>query len=72
MLEDSDTEDAVQVGERIVRAVRELNLGVTLSVGIAAGPSTAVHRTVERADRAMYTAKTAGGDQARTSPVRLA
>jgi diguanylate cyclase (GGDEF)-like protein len=71
LLEDSDISDAVQVGERIVRAVRELDLGVTLSIGIAAGPSTAVHRTVERADRAMYTAKTAGGDQARTSPVPL-
>src|SRR5437762_1299955 len=61
LLDDSDTDDAAQVGERIVHAVRELNLGVTLSVGIAAGPGTAVRATVDRADRAMYTAKSAGG-----------
>jgi len=67
LLEGSDTADAAHVGERIVHAVRELDLGVTLSVGIAAGPSRAVRSTVERADRAMYAAKTAGGDRARTS-----
>jgi diguanylate cyclase (GGDEF)-like protein len=69
LLADSDTADAAQVGERIVHAVRELNLGVTLSVGVAAGPGMAVRNTVERADRAMYAAKTAGGDRTRTSPV---
>jgi len=71
LLDDSDIDDAAQVGERIVHAVRELNLGVTLSVGIAAGSSTAVVGTVERADRAMYAAKSGGGDRTRIAPPRM-
>jgi diguanylate cyclase (GGDEF)-like protein len=70
LLDGSGSDAAAEVGRRIVDAARELDLGLSLSVGIAAGPSMAVRSTVELADRAMYQAKTAGGDQSRTSPYR--
>ena len=37
---------------------------VTVSIGIATGPSAAIQDTLHRADRAMYAAKGAGGNQA--------
>ena len=64
----ADVAGASQVAQRMVHAVRELNLSVTTSIGIAAGPNTAIHDTLSRADHAMYTAKAAGGDQAHTAP----
>jgi diguanylate cyclase (GGDEF)-like protein len=64
VLDGAGTDDAVEVAERIVRAVRDLNLLITVSVGVAAGPGAAIHETLHHADLAMYAAKGAGGDQA--------
>jgi diguanylate cyclase (GGDEF)-like protein len=66
VLEGTDTDEAVEVADRIVRAVRSLDLTITVSVGIATGPNVAIHDTLHRADRAMYVAKGAGGDRTST------
>jgi len=68
VLDGVDTDGAIQAAERIVRAVRDLNLRITVSVGIATGPSAAIQDTQRRADRAMYVAKGAGGDRTSTAP----
>jgi diguanylate cyclase (GGDEF)-like protein len=70
VLEGTDTEDAVDVAERIVRVVRGLDLGITVSVGIATGPTASIQDTMHRADRAMYVAKGAGGDRTSAAPPR--
>jgi diguanylate cyclase (GGDEF)-like protein len=58
-----DGQGAVQMAERMVECVRELNLTVTVSIGVAAGPVDAMSDTLTRADHAMYAAKAAGGDR---------
>jgi diguanylate cyclase (GGDEF)-like protein len=68
LLDGADGAAATQVAERMVHAVRALDIAVTTSIGIAAGPGTAVHDTLDRADHAMYTAKAAGGDQTHAAP----
>ena len=62
---------ANEIGERVRRAVRELDLGdigvpgVSVSVGVAnaTGPDEPVHALVDRADRALLRAKRAGRDR---------
>jgi len=68
LLAEADSQGAIQVAERMVRAVRELHLTVTVSIGIATGPSAAIQDTLHRADQAMYAAKQAGGDRASAAP----
>jgi len=47
----------------MVQAVRDLHMLVTVSIGVAAGPSRQTEETLRRADAAMYVAKRAGGDR---------
>jgi diguanylate cyclase (GGDEF)-like protein len=62
---------ALEVGERVRRAVRDLDLGdlgvpgVSVSVGVAnaTGPEEPIHALVDRADRALLRAKRAGRDR---------
>jgi diguanylate cyclase (GGDEF)-like protein len=62
---------ALEVGERVRQAVRELDLadigvpGVSVSVGVAhaTGPEEPIHALVDRADRALLRAKRAGRDR---------
>ena len=62
---------AVEIGERVRQAVRELNLGVlgvpgvSVSVGVAnaATPDEPIASLVDRADRALLRAKRAGRDR---------
>jgi diguanylate cyclase (GGDEF)-like protein len=63
---------AMEVGERIRRNVREMDLShagiehvVTVSVGVASGsaPGEVIEDIVERADRALYAAKRTGRDR---------
>jgi diguanylate cyclase (GGDEF)-like protein len=62
---------AQEIGERVRRAVRELDLGdmgvpgVSVSVGVAnaVGPDEPIHALVDRADRALLRAKRAGRDR---------
>lgn len=62
---------AVEVGERVRRAVAELDLrrlgvpGVSVSVGVAVAdsPDTELHELIDEADRALYRAKQAGRDR---------
>ena len=62
---------AVEVGERVRQAVRELDLGrlgipgVSVSVGVAnaTGPEEAIAALVDRADQALLRAKRAGRDR---------
>jgi diguanylate cyclase (GGDEF)-like protein len=68
LLAGADNQGAVKVAERMVHAVRDLHLTVTVSIGIATGPSVAIAETLHRADQAMYAAKRAGGDQTRAAP----
>ncbi|HEU4424722.1 MAG TPA: GGDEF domain-containing protein [Pilimelia sp.] len=68
LLDGADTGGAVRVADRMVHAVRDLHLPTTVSIGVATGPSAAVHDTLRRADQAMYAAKGAGGDQACAAP----
>jgi diguanylate cyclase (GGDEF)-like protein len=68
VLDATDPRDATDVAERIVRAVRGLDLGITVSLGIATGPNASIQETMYRADRAMYVAKGAGGDRTSTAP----
>jgi diguanylate cyclase (GGDEF)-like protein len=59
----SGIDGATGVAERMVEAVRDLHMAVTVSIGVAAGPSRRVEETLRRADAAMYVAKRAGGDR---------
>ena len=62
---------ALEIGERVRRAVRDLDLGdlgiagVSVSVGVAnaTGPDEPIHALVDRADRALLRAKRAGRDR---------
>ncbi|HXG26420.1 MAG TPA: GGDEF domain-containing protein [Candidatus Binatia bacterium] len=62
---------AREIGERVRRAVRDLDLadlgvpGVSVSVGVAnaTGPDEPIHALVDRADRALLRAKRAGRDR---------
>ncbi len=62
---------AIEVGERVRRAVAELDLrrlgvpGVSVSVGVAVAehPDAALEEVVDDADRALYRAKRAGRDR---------
>jgi len=69
VLDMADSHSATQAAERMLHAVRGLDLAVsvTVSIGIAAGPDAAIRNTIDRADGAMYTAKSAGGNQVHTS-----
>lgn len=64
----ADNQGAIKVAERMVHAVRDLHLTVTVSIGIATGHSVTIPDTLHRADQAMYTAKQAGGDQTSAAP----
>jgi len=68
VLDGANIDGATQVAERMVRAVRDLDIRVSISIGIAIGPSAAVRDTLHRADKAMYVAKGAGGDQTSAAP----
>ena len=68
LLDGADREGAAEVAERMVRVVRELGLAVTVSIGVATGSDTAIQEVLHCADRAMYVAKGAGGDQAHAAP----
>ena len=59
----SDNDGASGVAERMVGAVRDLDMMVTVSIGVAAGPSREIETTLRRADAAMYVAKRAGGNR---------
>ena len=71
LLRNPEPQVAVEVGERIRTAVRELDLrrhgvsGVSVSVGVAVadGPDEPVEELLEVADRALYRAKRAGRDR---------
>ena len=62
---------ALEVGERVRQAVRDLDLGdlgvtsVSVSVGVAnaTGPDESIHALVDRADRALLRAKRTGRDK---------
>jgi diguanylate cyclase (GGDEF)-like protein len=62
---------AVQVGERVRRAVADLDLrrlgvpGVSVSVGVAVAtsPDEELGEVIEQADRALFRAKRAGRDR---------
>jgi diguanylate cyclase (GGDEF)-like protein len=62
---------ALEVGERVRQAVRDLDLGdfgvpgVSVSVGVAnaTSPDEPIHALVDRADRALLRAKRAGRDR---------
>jgi diguanylate cyclase (GGDEF)-like protein len=63
---------ALEIGERIRQNVRDMDLAeagvtdrVTVSVGVASGqqPGETIDEIVERADRALYTAKRTGRDR---------
>jgi len=68
LLDGADTYSASQVAERMVQAVRDLNLTITVSIGIATGPRVTIQDTLHRADQAMYAAKGAGGNRASAAP----
>ena len=63
--------DAIEVGERVRQAVRDLDLGsfgipgISVSVGVAnaTGPDEAIDVLVDRADQALLRAKRAGRDR---------
>ena len=71
LLRNPGPEVAEEVGERVRRAVRELDLGdfgvpgVSVSVGVAnaTGADEPIHALVDRADRALLRAKRAGRDR---------
>ncbi|HYK94285.1 MAG TPA: sensor domain-containing diguanylate cyclase [Candidatus Dormibacteraeota bacterium] len=71
LLRNPGPEVALEVGERVRRAVRDLDLGeigvsgVSVSVGVAnaVGPDEPIHALVDRADRALLRAKRAGRDR---------
>jgi diguanylate cyclase (GGDEF)-like protein len=71
LLRNPGPEVALEVGERVRRAVRDLDLGeigvsgVSVSVGVAnaTGPDESIHALVDRADRALLRAKRAGRDR---------
>ena len=68
LLRNPGAEVAVEVGERVRRAVSSLDLrrigvpGVTVSVGVAVAdsPEMDLHVVIDEADRALYRAKRAG------------
>ena len=73
IMPETSKEDAWQVADRVCRAVAELELspsqsenGVTMSLGVASYPADAVapEALIRCADRAMYTAKAKGKNQA--------
>jgi diguanylate cyclase (GGDEF)-like protein len=71
LLRNPGPEVALEVGERVRRAVRDLDLGelgvsgVSVSVGVAnaTSPDEPIHALVDRADRALLRAKRAGRDR---------
>ncbi len=73
IMPETSKEDAWQVADRVCRAVAELELspsqsenGVTMSLGVASYPTDAMapEALIRCADRAMYTAKAKGKNQA--------
>ncbi len=65
LLVECDREAALEVTERLRTAITE---GQTCSAGLAARrPGEPIESVLGRADRALYEAKTAGGDRARTA-----
>jgi diguanylate cyclase (GGDEF)-like protein/PAS domain S-box-containing protein len=62
LLPGCDEAEALAVAEQVVETVAGLGLGVTASVGVAAGAETG--SLLQAADRAMYRAKAAGRDRA--------
>jgi diguanylate cyclase (GGDEF)-like protein len=64
LLPQTTREGARRVGERIRRAVKDLRLGVTVSLGVTSfRPHDTLDTILERVDRAVYRAKKKGGDR---------
>jgi diguanylate cyclase (GGDEF)-like protein len=71
LLRNPEPKMALEIGERVRQAVRELDLGgigvpgVSVSVGVAnaSGPDESIDAIVSRADRALLRAKRAGRDR---------
>ena len=59
----SGIDGATGVAQRMVEGVRDLDMLVTVSIGVAAGPGREIEETLRRADAAMYVAKRAGGNR---------
>jgi diguanylate cyclase (GGDEF)-like protein len=71
LLRNAQPGTAVEVGERVARAVRGLNLGdtgipsISVSIGVAVAdtPDVSIPDLLKRADRALYNAKRGGRDR---------
>jgi diguanylate cyclase (GGDEF)-like protein len=71
LLRNAQPGSAVEVGERVARAVRGLDLGdtgipaITVSIGVAVAetPDLSIPDLLKRADRALYNAKRGGRDR---------
>jgi diguanylate cyclase (GGDEF)-like protein len=67
LLPGADPAAAAGIADRMVQAVRAIpDCGVTVSIGVAGGPSHALPETLRTADEAMYRVKRAGGDAAQS------
>ncbi|MEU5549852.1 GGDEF domain-containing protein [Micromonospora sp. NPDC047793] len=72
ILPDADTADGTKVARRAVDAVAGMAVWrARVSVGVASGPVYAVGDALAQADRAMYAAKRAGGNQATYRPAAV-
>ena len=62
VMPNADTEDAVVLADRILRAVEQIDIPVTVSIGVATyiRHATDGSSLVEAADRALYESKRAG------------
>ena len=66
VLPDLGLEEASDRAQTMLQAVREAGLGVSVSIGVAAGAAAEpVHHVLARADAALYDAKDAGRDRVR-------
>jgi Diguanylate cyclase, GGDEF domain len=65
LLSGARAETAARVAQRMVETVDADGDGVvTLSIGVASGPTSQILELLSRADEAMYVAKRAGGNRA--------
>jgi len=74
ILPDTDSKSAIEVADRVIRGVRnerfpgesgELDVELTVSIGVASHPNhgSDIIEIIERADKALYKAKSLGKDQ---------